>query len=89
MAEDKIVEQEQPKKKRRAKTQNQIKLDTLRVILRKGLKCHKDAIDKVIYDYNEYVKYDELVKKRNEYDERIKAVEAMKATEKNKSEESK
>lgn len=77
MAEE--INNEQPKKrKKRAKTIKQKKLAILKDILNNGLDAHKKAIDKVIHDYTEYKQYDELVNKRNEYDERIKAVEQMK-----------
>lgn len=78
MAEDKKVEQPKKKRKKRAKTEKLKKLLVLKEILNKGLETHKKALDKVIHDYTEYKQYDELVKKRNEYDERIKAVEQMK-----------
>ena len=78
MAEDKKKEQPIKKRKKRAKAEKQKELEIIREILNKGLDIHKMTIDKVIHDYTEYKQYDELVKKRNEYDERVKAVEQMK-----------
>ena len=78
MAEEKKNEQPTQKKRKRGKTQKQKKLDVLKEILNKGLDVHKKAIDKVIHDYTEYARYDELVKKRDEFDARVKAVEEMK-----------
>lgn len=79
--EQKTVEQSTRKRRKRRKTENQLKLETLKEILKHGLDSHKKAIDEVISSYNEYVKYDELVKERDELNARILAVEALKAGE--------
>ena len=78
MAEKKNNEQPIKKRRKRAKTENQKKLEVLKKILKNGLDSHKAAINEVIRQYNEYIHYDELVKKRDEYEARVKAVEEMK-----------
>jgi hypothetical protein len=78
MPEDKNKEKPIKKRRKRGKTEIQKKLEVLKKILKNGLNSHKAAIDEVIRQYNEYTNYDELVKMRDEYEARVKAVEEMK-----------
>lgn len=78
MVDNKNLEHPLKQRRKRRKTENQLKLEKLKEILKKGLDVHKKAIDKVIHDYTEYIKYDELIKERDKLEARIKAVDEMK-----------
>lgn len=80
MAEQKNEKQKEeqsvhPKKRiRKRKTEITKKLEILKEILKKGSQSQKDAIDKIITDYKDYLDLPNLEQKYKELGDKIKEI---------------
>lgn len=68
-------------KGKRGKSEITKKLDVLKKILNNGAREHKDAINRIIQEYKDYVGYEDLQKKYDDIKARLEAAKTIKENE--------